>query len=225
MKATKEAKKTFAIDVSGPSGSTVSDPKETNPGPGQASNPPRALTSEETAIVARIMGQDASWENIRPDMVEDFSLMDDPMPFPREAIEREKQHEFKYRWIECKPARIDQITKGFQVPRRWWLCNSSNTPYLKNDIDPITGGIHSLGQILVFKPWWMHEMVQRAKDELNEAQNNKSITARDGTEQDGKYFYAGEQYKIGNKDEVQYDEAVVEGEGDVYEGEDILAAE
>lgn len=168
----------------------------------------QTLTSDEAAIAARIIGQDDTWRTVTAADMEDFSLMNDPMPLPPPAVQMEKEKRFKFRWIARTPARIDEMTRGKQPPMRWWLANSTNTPFLGAFVDPTTGGIHSLDQILVFKTWDMHAREQRANDEFAQMKDDGgNINKRHGANGvEGTMFLAGSPYKIGSRDDVQYDE-------------------
>lgn len=169
-----------------------------------------SLTPEERALADRIASDDREWETIREDELEDFSLREDPYKLPKEAVEREQKREFKFRWVEKRPERIDQI-RSLDPPARWWLCNATNTPFLKHLCDPVHGGIQKLDQILVFKPYWMFEKHQNAKMQIAENKLNAGdVSKRDGEQKDWGEYRAGPEYRITGKDEVMADYADVE---------------
>lgn len=187
--------------------------------PKQASTLPagskQIMTSTEAALAARIASQDSTWQTVTEADVEDFSLMNDPMPFPKPAVKLEQEKRFKFRWIARTPNRIDEMTRGQRVPLRWWIVNSTNPlGVFAPLVDPTTGGIHSLDQILVFKPWWMHEVERAVRNESQQTKDDSgNINKRHGISTiDGTTFLAGSAYKISGKDEVQFDEGASETE-------------
>ena len=173
----------------------------------------KSLTAEEAAIASRIMSESDEWQTLTEGDVEQFSLADDPMPFPEPVRELVERKLFAFRWVARTIDRIDQV-RNKPVPFRWYLVNRTSSPgsapEFRRYFDPNTGGIHSLDQVLVFKPWWMFDMQQRMKRELADIQDNTgALERKDGIEpQKGVRAHTGEAYRIGNRDEVQFDEEI-----------------
>ena len=173
-----------------------------------------SLTPEERALADRLSSDDRSWETIKEDDLNDFSLREDPYKLPAEAVEKEQKREFKFRWVEKRPERIDQI-KSLEPPARWWVCNRDSTPFLAHLCDPVHGGIQKLDQILMFKPYWMFDKHQAAKTQIAESKlSSGDLKNRDGQQEDWGEYRAGPEHRITGKDEVMadtaYDEAVGE---------------
>ena len=203
------------------------DRADTAKGKTTTATPPN-LTQDEAAIFQRIAGDtDKDWQTITEGDIEDYSLGENPFKLPEPAKKRLDAKEFAYRWVERTPARLDQV-KYMQAPKRWWICNSTNTPYLEDFIDPILGCVCNLDQMLVFKPYWMHMENQRRKMELAENQSaQKDISNRDGkTVDDGKIEYrSGDNAKIGSGDEVVADVGLMdemEGRSEPSGSEDLI---
>lgn len=155
------------------------------------------LTPEQTHIANLIMSSDNEWETIREDQLTDYSLGDEPYPLPDEAKKRQERREFAFRWIENSGSRLEEVMR-MDVPFRWWPCNSTNTPYLQKYIDRATGAIHCKDQILVFKPWWMH---QKKKDIISGAEEARmgdaSLEAKHRTkEPNGSEWTAGSDARV-----------------------------
>lgn len=111
------------------------------------------LTPEELAIVRRVSGEDDGWKHpVGEKSTIDYSIGGNPFPLPPPAKKMQDQRKYAFRWIERKKERVDMI-RSMPVPRRWWICNSVNTPFLKKHIDPVLGCICLMDQMLVFKPW------------------------------------------------------------------------
>lgn len=152
---------------------------------------PQALTPEEMAIFQRVKNEAKDWETITEESVDDYSLMQDPFRLPNEIKDFEKKKAFKFRWIERTSSRLDEI-RSAEVPNRWWIVNTETFPTLKSLFDPILGCISRLDQMLVFKPWWMHEKRMQLLDEINTAQDRSgTIEGKDGISKGGAQFIAG----------------------------------
>lgn len=122
---------------------------------------PTALTPDERALVDTISRQTDDWTQITEDDIHDFSLAEDPLKLPKEAQQRQDQREFAYRWCERTPKRIAELTNS-DPPRKWWVANAVTAPYLKKYVDPTIGGVCRMDQILLLKPWKLHQMVKDA---------------------------------------------------------------
>lgn len=121
----------------------------------------KALTPDERALVDQISRSSDDWTTIREDEILDFSLSEDPLKLPTEAKDRQERREYAYRWCERTPKRVAELTNA-QVPLRWWVANSTTAPYLQKYIDPTIGGVCRLDQILLLKPWGLHQKVKDA---------------------------------------------------------------
>ena len=93
----------------------------------------------------------------------DFSLAADPLKLPPEAQDRQDRKEFAFRWCERTPKRVAELTNA-AAPLKWWIANSTTAPYLKKYVDPTIGGICRMDQLLLLKPWHLH---QKVKDAVN----------------------------------------------------------
>lgn len=157
----------------------------------KATKKTQALTPEERAIFQRVKNESKDWETITEESVDDYSLMEDPFILPDEVKEFETKRQFKFRWIERKSERLDEI-RSAKVPNKWWIVNVDTFPTLESLCDPILGCISRLDQMLVFKPWWMHEKRMQLLDELNTAQDRSgTLEGKDGETRDGVQFMAG----------------------------------
>lgn len=157
----------------------------------KATKKTQALTPEERAIFQRVKNESKDWETITEESVDDYSLMEDPFILPDEVKEFENKRQFKFRWIERKSERLDEI-RSAKVPNKWWIVNVDTFPALEDLCDPILGCISRLDQMLVFKPWWMHEKRMQLLDELNTAQDRSgTLEGKDGETRDGVQFMAG----------------------------------
>lgn len=184
----------------------------------------RTLTPEEQAIVERINAEDGDWGPIREDELNDFSLTHDAFALPPEAAEMQGRKEYAFRWAERIAQRIDEL-KNAPGPFAWRVCNMTTTPFLKKYIDPIIGGVLRMDQILMYKPWRMHEIAQKIKTDLADAKSSAGeINKRHGVkdEEKGVEYLAGEKYKISSSDVVMADEGLIDGAGDSEFGDLIV---
>ena len=180
----------------------MTEPKKTQPKKVEPAKTELNLTPDEQALAARIAGGDREWETIKEEDMVDFSLSEDAYKLPNEAAKKQKEKEFAFRWVAATASRIDQV-RSLDPPARWWICNSSNTPFLAKYVDPAHGGIQKLDQVLVFKPWWMHERHQAAKMELAQDKDAAGdIKNRDGVKEEWGEWKAGKDQKIGGTDVV-----------------------
>jgi len=188
--------------------------------PVQKEQPHPALTSDESALFHRIQNDRDDWKTIGEDSVHDYSLSEDPMKLPDAALQMEKEKQFKFRWIERNPRRLDS-ERSKQAPFKWWICNTSNTPFLLDEIDPILGCVCKLDQMLLFKPWWMHEREMAIELAKTDAYTKGDILSRNGEKREWGEFTAfrgdedaGNQgaarAKLGGSDVILADEAAID---------------
>lgn len=158
------------------------------------------MTPDEKALAARISAGDKSWKTISEEDLNDFSLAEDPYKLPEPAAKRQAKKKFAFRWVEAKASRVDEI-QSLAPPARWWICNSTNTPFLAEFCDPAHGGVQKQDQLLMFKPWWMHEKHQAAKMHIAKGKDN-TIDKLNGKNEDGVEWKAGAEHRITGSDEV-----------------------
>jgi hypothetical protein len=182
--------------------------------------PISALTPDESALRHRIENEREDWKTIGEDSAHDYTLSEDPMKLPDAAIEAEKDKQFKFRWIERNPRRLD-IERSKQVPFKWWICNASNTPFLLESIDPVLGCVCKLDQMLLFKPWWMHERESQIRLAKTDAYTHGDLLSKHGEKREWGEFTAfkgdedaGNQgaarAKLGGGDVIYADEAAID---------------
>ena len=166
-----------------------------------------AMTSEEAAIFERVKAETKNWTGVTEADIEDFSLMEDPFKLPPEAQKKRDKKELAFRWAEMKPQRIDEL-RNMPIPAKWWVANRTTTPFLEYLVDPIHGGIQRLDQILMVKPYWMHEAYQNKKMELAEIKDTAGdVEKRHGIKEEWGEWISDERAKVGKSDEVMADEA------------------
>lgn len=156
-------------------------------------------TGNEQFLTEIINKNDDSWKTITEDDIVDYSLSEDPYKLPKAAQEKLDDGEFVFRWIERKPERIEEIS-NMEIPFRWWICNSTNTPFLEDLIDSCDGGIHCKDQILMFKPYWMAKKVKNIKNGVSNNKINSGLLKSKSTEMGD--MLAGEEYKITGSDVI-----------------------
>jgi hypothetical protein len=122
---------------------------------------PVSLTPDERALVDQITRSKGDWDTITEESMTDFSLADDWGKLPLEAQERQDRKEFAFRWCERTPKRVAELTNA-SAPLKWWVANRTTSPYLSKYVDPTVGGVIRLDQILLLKPWKLHQMVKDA---------------------------------------------------------------
>lgn len=190
---------------------------------GQSSFKP--ITAEEQALAARVAADSTrEWETIKEDSSLDYSLGKDRFELPEPALKAQQEKRFAFRWIEMRAARVDSI-RSLPVPEKWWICNSTNTPFLAGFLDPVLGCITREGQLLVFKPWWMHEKhkamtAERTYDRSRDlTRKNRSRVGDAGLEFQATARALGEgspsRNEIGGNDDVFFDEGAKEGAVDL----------
>jgi hypothetical protein len=141
-------------------------------------------TPEEEAIRLRAYSDDKSWESVGEDSVLDFSLNEDPLKLPAPAQKEYDEKRYAFRWAEMKTQNIDKL-RTLPVPFKWAVCNSVNTPFLEDFIDPVLGCVINLGQLLMYKPWWMHMKVVEYETKRAEAHySGAGLDALDGESKD-----------------------------------------
>lgn len=151
----------------------------------------KPITAEEQAIAARVTSETMDWQTITEEDVEDYSLSKDPFELPPPAMEKQEKKEFFFRWITRSQQRLDEM-RSKQAPFRYWICNSTNTPFLKGYFDPVLGCVAREDQMLVFKPYWMHVKERLHKEGLAKALDQAGdITAKHGQSDGGYEWKAG----------------------------------
>ena len=174
------------------------------------------LSPEEMAIFRRIKGDGREWETITEEDVDDYSLMEDPMKLPPQALELRKKKEFAFRWIERTANALDQM-RAKNVPERWWIVNAESFPDMEALFDPILGCINRLDQMLVFKPYWMHVKRMDMVQQLTDAQDRAGmIESLDGVTTESASITAGKRSGVDPRpirgevkagDTIEYEEA------------------
>lgn len=177
---------------------------------------PTTLTPEEMAIFQRVKNEARDWETITEESVDDYSLRADPFKLPDDVKCFETEKEFKFRWVERKSERLDEV-RSAEVPNKWWIVNAESFSGLESLFDPILGCVSRLDQMLVFKPWWMHEKRMKMVESLTEAQDRTgTLEAKDGMVKDGALYTAGKRsgedprpmhQEIKAGDQIEYQEA------------------
>jgi len=158
------------------------------------------LTPDEQALAARMSDSDRSWETIKEEDMEDFSLAEAPYKLPKEAKDRQDKHEFAFRWVEAKTWRVDEV-RNLDPPAKWWVCNATNTPFLSKYVDPAHGGVQHMDQVLMFKPWFMHAKHQGLKADLGRAKD-VTVDKRHGQKEEWGEWKAGEEVRVKGGDQV-----------------------
>lgn len=130
----------------------------------------RPITPEEQAIAARVMNEGSEWQEFGEDSLVDFEFGRDMFELPAPAKKKQDNHEFAFRWLTRDPKRLDAI-RNKPVPFRWWICNSTNTPFLEGFFDPVLGCVSREDQMLMFKPYWMRDAEWKYKRGLADAQD------------------------------------------------------
>ena len=133
------------------------------------------LTPEELAIARRVAGEDDGWKHpVGEDSALDFSMGGDPFRLPPPAKKAQDDRKYRFRWIARTKERVDHI-RTMPIPRRWWICNRTTTPFLKKFIDPVLGCVCKEDQMLVFKPYDHYErereMVMRVTENKDHGGN------------------------------------------------------
>ena len=139
----------------------MADVKPTNSQPEATTAQPASLTPDERALVDQITRSKDDWQAITEESMTDFSLAQDWGKLPPEAQERQDRKEFAFRWCERTPKRVAELTNA-SAPLKWWVANRVTAPYLSKYVDPTVGGILRLDQILLLKPWKLHQLVKDA---------------------------------------------------------------
>jgi hypothetical protein len=179
---------------------------------------PINLTPEQRAIADRADLQDKAWHTIREDELNDFSLMTNILDLPKVAAEMQKRKIYAFSWRTRTPERIDELTRSVNPPLRWGLVTRTTIPELKDLIDPMLGCIPRLDQVLMYKPWAHHMIVQEAKMELaNAGLNTGSLEGRKLQMQDKNAdveVMTGQDQKIGGSDELMGEELMANVDND-----------
>lgn len=153
-------------------------PPNERPVPQQVTNVTAAsVTAEEQAIINRAE-KAVSWPDESERASIDYSLMQDKFRYPEPCYTMMKRKKFAFRWITRTPERIDEMRNN-PIPFRWAIANRTNTPFLAEFVDKTLGCIIRLDQILVYRPWWMHEEENSYDRQMAEGKD-RPITSKDG---------------------------------------------
>lgn len=183
----------------------------------------KPITAEEQAIAARVAADSTrEWETIGEDSAIDYSLGRDMFELPEPARKAQQKKRYAFRWVTRTAARIDQI-RNMAIPMKWWICNSTNTPFLSEHLDPVLGCVVREDQILVFKPWWMHAKSRDMTAEVTR-EKGRDLTRLDGQRKgdSGVSFVAGQRQmgegtplrqEVKGGDVMVFDEGTQDGGG------------
>lgn len=136
-----------------------------------------AVTPEEQAIINRAL-KETVWPDESERETIDYSLMQDKFRFPEPCYKQMEQKKLAFRWITRTPERIDEMRTN-PIPFRWAIANRVNTPFLAEFIDKTLGCVVRLDQILMYRPWWMHEEELNYDRRMAEGKD-RPITSKDG---------------------------------------------
>ena len=165
------------------------------------------ITPEEQAILSRALTSKPDWDTIKEEDMIDFSLSEFLYSLPEEAQQKQNNKEFAYKWVQRDPSRIDACLHA-PPPKRMWLCNLVNAPYLEKYIDRSARCVVREDMVLMKRPWKMHRIYQDAKMNVFKGKEESGlIENRDGKVTDKAKYMAGEQYKIDGGDEVFTEES------------------
>lgn len=187
---------------------------------------PQAVTSEEAAIISRSESETVDWFGITEGDLHDFSLMEDPMKLPKPCQKLQDEEVFAFRWCERTPKRIDQLTRSVGPPLRWAIVNMTTAKTvgipaktlneIREHFDTVLCCVPCLDQMLLFKPWSHHILVQNAKRDLAENLDSSGKLKSHEAKSDENYqFMAGPEHKIGSGDEVQSIPGVTDDDGGI----------
>jgi hypothetical protein len=116
------------------------------------------------------------------------------------------------------PKRMDEM-RNKPAPFKWWVCNSTNTPFLEGFFDPVLGCVCREDQMLMFKPWWMRDKEVAWKRGLADTQDKSgSVVNKDGQMQDGIEWRAGKRsiegrelgHEVRGADVIMADEGILD---------------
>ena len=178
----------------------------------------RAITPDEQAIASRVAAESREWETIGEDSVLDYSLGRDAFELPPPAKAKYQAKQFSFRWIVRETKRMDEM-RNKAVPFKWWICNSTNTPFLEGYFDPVLGCVCREDQILVFKPWWMRDKEKAYKEGLAAQQDQTAMVNKNGQSTDsgiewraGKRSIDGREmgHEVRGADVVMADESIMD---------------
>jgi len=173
----------------------------------------KPITAEEQAIAARITADsNREWETITEESTIDYRLGRDAFELPLPAKKAQNEKQYAFRWIARTQGRIDEM-RNKQVPERWWVCNATNTPFLDGFFDPVLGGVCREDQILMFKPWWMHQKHRDMVNRMSEV-HGQDITRKDREKRGSAEFVAGARV-----DGSQLRQEVKPGDSVFYDGD------
>lgn len=184
----------------------------------------KVLTPEEAAISSRIESESTDWFDITEDDINDFSLMANPLDLQPEAQKLQDEKVCAFRFCERTAKRVDTLTRSVAPPLRWAIVNKTTLPVMGKYVDDILGCVCVLDQMLLFKPWNHHAIVQKAKLDLAENLDvSGQLEALAAKAPDGVEIMVGTDYKIGSRDEVQYEDDA--DAGDTADLGDLVVAE
>lgn len=194
---------------------------------------PANLHPDEAAIFQRVKAEGdrgREWENIAESDMDDFSLRDDPMKLPDFAQKLQDAKHYVFRWVTKSKERLDEI-RNMKPPFKWWIVNASTMPGSESELDPVLGCVSKLDQLLVFKPWNLHEAQNRYRRQLADAKDQSGdLDKKDGfVPAENIELKAGPEARIQKTDEVmvQEDDVLPGGEAEGFdesEGLDDLVA-
>ncbi len=185
-----------------------------------------AVTSEEAAIISRSESETVDWFGLTEGDLHDFSLMEDPLKLPKPCQKLQEEKVFAFRWCERTSKRVDQLTRSVGAPLRWAIVNMTTAKTvglpietlkeIEEHFDTILGCVPCLDQLLLFKPWSHHILVQNAKRDLAENLDSSGKLKSHEAKSDESYqFMAGPEHKIGSGDDVQKIEGVTDDDGGI----------
>lgn len=180
------------------------------------------LTPELQAIADRSDAQEKVWETISEADLNDFSLMTNRLELSKTAASLQERKLYAFRWITGSVKRVDELA-GRSVPRplKWKIVNATTLPEMADEVDNDLRCVARLDQILVFKKWHDHEIVQQKKMERAEiGLNSGSLEGKkrkiEGRDDDVKVF-TGPDHKIGSSDVVLADESIIDREAGIVD--------
>ncbi len=192
----------------------------------ESATKPQAVTSEEAAVIARSESESTDWFGITEGDLHDFSLMEDPLKLPKPCQKLQEEKVFAFRWCERTAKRVDQLTRSVSPPLRWAIVNLTTAESvglpartiaeIEEYFDTILCCVPRLDQMLLFKPWSHHVIVQQAKRDLAEnLDRSGGLKSQEAKSDESYQFMSGKDHKITSKDEVQSIPGVTDNDGGI----------
>lgn len=143
------------------------------------------LTDTDSHLIKLANQEDFDWDRAfnAVQVLDDYSVLQDPFEIPPECKARHANNEFRYRWLE--PGDKDRFLMQTTGRFPWVVCNRNNAPYIPDQYRDENGLVRRAGMVLGMMRYDLYMARQMRIWKLSETTDRKGPAKAEGYEYTG----------------------------------------